>query len=44
MLKEVGTEARLEIEALLGKKVFLSLQVKVKKDWRKKDQAVRMLY
>lgn len=32
MLKEVGTEARLEIEALLGKKVFLSLQVKVKKD------------
>lgn len=44
MLKEVGTEARLEIEHLLSKKVFLSLQVKVKKDWRKKDQAVRMLY
>ncbi|MCX7832166.1 MAG: GTPase Era [Actinobacteria bacterium] len=44
MLKEVGTEARLEIEHLLSKKVFLSLQVKVKKDWRKKEQAVRMLY
>lgn len=44
MLKDIGTEARLEIEALLGRRVYLSLQVKVKKDWRKKDQAVRMLY
>lgn len=44
MLKEIGTEARLELEALVGKKVFLGIQVKVKKDWRKKEQAVRMLY
>lgn len=44
MLKEIGTEARMEIEYLLKKRVYLSLQVKVKKDWRKKDQAVRMLY
>lgn len=44
MLKEIGTEARLEIEVLLKKRVFLSLQVKVKKDWRNKEQAIRMLY
>jgi len=44
MLKEIGSEARLEIEALLNKRVFLGLQVKVKKDWRKKEHAVRMLY
>ena len=33
-LKELGTSARIELEALLGKKVFLELFVKVKKDWR----------
>src|SRR5215469_5166336 len=33
-LKEIGTAARLELEALLGKKVFLELFVKVKPDWR----------
>ena len=33
-LKELGTSARLELEALLGTKVFLELFVKVKKDWR----------
>ncbi|WP_347862728.1 GTPase Era [Salimicrobium sp. PL1-032A] len=34
MLKEVGTRARKDIEALLGSKVFLELWVKVQKDWR----------
>jgi GTPase len=33
-LKELGTSARIELEALLGKKVYLELFVKVKKDWR----------
>jgi len=33
-LKEMGTAARLELEALLGKKVFLELFVKVKPGWR----------
>ena len=36
-LKKVGTEARLDIEAFFGKKVFLNLYVKVLKDWRNKD-------
>ncbi len=36
MLKKIGTEARLELEKMLDKKVFLELNVKVSKDWRKK--------
>ncbi|MFA6001636.1 MAG: GTPase Era [Thermoleophilia bacterium] len=34
MIKEIGTRARKDIEALLGSQVFLSLAVKVKKKWR----------
>ncbi|PBB06856.1 MULTISPECIES: GTPase Era [Salimicrobium] len=37
MLKEVGTRARKDIEALLGSKVFLELWVKVQKDWRNRS-------
>lgn len=39
MLKKIGSEARLELEKIVDKKVFLDLQVKVKKDWRKKATA-----
>ncbi len=35
-LKEIGTKARIEIEALLGAPVVLKLFVKVEKNWRKK--------
>ncbi len=37
-LKTIGTEARYDIEKLLGKKVFLQLFVKVVKDWRNREQ------
>ena len=37
LLKKIGTEARTELESIVDKKVFLSLEVKVEKDWRKKD-------
>ncbi len=40
MLKKIGTEARLELEELVQKKVFLALQVKVVKDWRKKQKNI----
>jgi GTP-binding protein Era len=43
MLREVGTQARKEIEDLLGSKVNLQLWVKVRKDWRNKEQDLRML-
>ncbi len=34
MIKEIGTSARTEIEALLGRSVFLDLRVKVRERWR----------
>jgi GTP-binding protein Era len=43
MLKAIGAEARVEIEALLGAKVFLELWVKVWKNWRKDPRALRAL-
>jgi len=39
-LKGIGKSARLEIEALLGSKVFLELWVKVKENWRDSDFAL----
>ncbi len=41
MLKEIGKRARIDIEALLGSKVFLELWVKVLKDWRNKPTYLR---
>jgi GTPase len=43
MLKKIGTEARKELESLLGTKVFLGLFVKVAPDWRDNPQRVREL-
>ncbi|MDD2797980.1 MAG: GTPase Era [Bacteroidales bacterium] len=40
-LKRVGTESRKDIEQFLDKKVFLELYVKVEKDWRSKERALR---
>ena len=36
LLKQIGTDARHDIEMLLGSKVFLEVWVKVQKDWRNK--------
>jgi GTP-binding protein Era len=41
LLKEIGRLARIDIENLLGSKVFLDLWVKVKKDWRNKEGSIR---
>ena len=41
LLKKVGTEAREELEKIVEKKVFLGLEVKVEKDWRKKDNILK---
>ena len=40
MLKEIGQQARADMEALLGSKVFLDLWVKVKKDWRNSPKSL----
>ncbi|MDB9990787.1 GTPase Era [Flavobacteriales bacterium] len=36
-IKKLGTDARLDIEAFISKKVYLELYVKVDKDWRDKE-------
>ncbi|MBU8916488.1 GTPase Era [Neobacillus sp. 114] len=41
MLKEIGKRARVDIENLLGSKVFLELWVKVQKDWRNRMSQLR---
>jgi len=43
LLKEVGKTARIDIENLLGSRVFLELWVKVKKDWRNQDRVLNDL-
>lgn len=41
MLKEIGAQARQDVQMLLGGKVFLDLWVKVKKDWRNRDNILK---
>ncbi|WP_321477452.1 GTPase Era [uncultured Paludibaculum sp.] len=43
LMKEIGTEARLEIEKLLERKVFLSLFVKVSPKWRENETFLKEL-
>lgn len=43
MLKEIGTGARRELEALLGSKVFLDLRVKVMREWQRDEGALDRL-
>lgn len=41
MLKEIGSRARAEIEKMSGRKVFLRLRVKVRKNWRNDDRVLK---
>ncbi|MFN5371598.1 MAG: GTPase Era [Bacteroidia bacterium] len=40
-IKKVSTEARIDMERFLGKKVYLELQVKVSKDWRDNEKQLK---
>ena len=42
-LKEVGTQARQQIEALLGTHVYLDLRIKVAKNWQRDPKQLRRL-
>jgi GTPase len=42
-LKEIGTEARLEIEELLGQRVFLELHIRVQEGWRQNPRILHEL-
>jgi len=37
MLKQIGSKSRVDIELLLGRKVYLELFVKVEEDWRNRE-------
>lgn len=41
MLKKIGMESRVEIEKMVEKKVFLQLNVKIEKDWRKNNSVLK---
>lgn len=43
LLKKIGKESRRELEAAWGKSLYLDLWVKVKKDWRERDDWLRYL-
>jgi GTP-binding protein Era len=43
LLKEIGTAARLDLEAMLGRKVYLELRVKVSPGWRDNPAALKSL-
>ena len=40
MLKRIGTQSREKIEQMTGRKVFLQLKVKVRKNWRDDEQVL----
>lgn len=40
-IKQIGTEARADLEQLLGTRVYLDLSVKVKKNWRRDANQIR---
>lgn len=42
MIKLIGSHARLKIEAMSGRKVYLKLRVKVRKNWRNDDNTLRL--
>ena len=44
MLKKIGTSARKEIEAMSGKRIFLQLRIKVRKNWRDDEKMVKQMF
>jgi GTP-binding protein Era len=42
MIKRISTAARVEIEKMSGRKVFLRIRVKVRKNWRNDDNVLRL--
>ena len=43
LIGQIWKEARIELESIFEKKVFLALRVKVKKNWRKDDKIVKQI-
>ena len=43
MIKEIGQQARLELETILGQSVYLETYVRVEKDWRNRNRLLSQL-
>lgn len=43
-IQKIGTEARIVLEEIFGKRIFLALRVKVHKNWRKNEQVLEKLF
>ncbi len=43
MIRRIGTEARMKIEEFTGRKVYLDLRVKVLRNWRRREGALKLL-
>lgn len=43
MIRRIGTEARAKIEEFTGRKVYLDLRVKVLRNWRRREGALKLL-
>jgi GTP-binding protein Era len=43
-IQALGTQARVNLETIFGKKVFLSLRVKVEKNWRKNTKILDKIF
>jgi GTPase len=43
VLREIGTNARVELEALLGARVYLDLHVKVAREWQRDPKQLSRL-
>lgn len=41
MIKQIGSKARQEIEAMSDRKIYLDLSVKVEKNWRNNPQVLK---
>ena len=42
MLKQIGTAARIEIEKMSSRKVYLKLRAKVRKNWRNDEASLKL--
>jgi GTPase len=43
-IKQIGTEARMAIEAMMEQKVFLALRVEVRKNWRRDAKFIELMH
>ena len=44
MLKRIGSAARQQIEAMSGRKIFLELRIKLRKNWRDDEKVISNMY